>query len=235
MGLSAFSRARVSQLPEMELEAKRFDDWNKMHQGTTRAVDDFREKAEEDVEKIRETMLEDVAVIGEKVVAGLQENTPEGEPVDLPLRLDHVADMVGRRHVEDPQGEPKSTLERLHDRIPTEAPASEVIVHKTDVETEGPTKEEMDAAYEEQEPWVEEPVPDQSLPEPEGEEDGEEDESGTRKGKDSREKVELPAAGSGAGVKGNKVDAPVTAKPTAAPAAKPATGAAKGPATTVKK
>jgi len=234
MGLSAFSRSRVSQLPEMELEAKRFEDWNKMHQGVTRTVDDFRQDAEEAVEEIRATMLEDVAVIGEKVVAGLQENTPEGEPIDLPLRLDHVADMVGRRHVEDPQGEPKSTLERLHDRIPTSAPASEVIVHKTDVVSDGPTKEEMDAAYEEQEPWVEEPAPDQSLPEAEEDEDEDEETKTARTGKDSREKVELPAAGHGAGVKGTS-SAPVTAKPAAAPAAKPATGAAKGPTTTVKK
>jgi len=154
MGLSAFSRARVSQLPELELEAKRFDAWNKMHQTSFRMVDDFREEAEEEVVAIREAMIEGVKKVGEKVVAGLAENTKEGDPVDLPLRLDHVRDMVGRRHIEDPQGEPKSTLDRLHERIPTKANASEKLVMKTSVDGEGPTAEEVEAAEEEQAAWT---------------------------------------------------------------------------------
>lgn len=155
MGLSAFSRARVSTLPELELEAARFDEWNKLHQKSFRDLDDLHssEEAEEKIVEVREATLEDVKTIGEKVVAGLEENTAEGDPIDLPLRLDHTRDLVGRRYVEDPQGEPKSTLERLHDRIPTEATASEVLVYKTAVDGDGPTKEEVDAAEEEQKSW----------------------------------------------------------------------------------
>lgn len=181
MGLSAFSRARVSQLPELELEAARFDEWNKAHQKGVRDADELHSKNTDDAEggavaAIREQAGKDVMTIGEKVVAGLAENTPEGQPIDKPLRLDHVRDMVGRRHVEDPQGEPKSTLDRLHDRIPTAAAASEALVDKTDVDSEGPTKEEVDAATEEQKSWA---PPEEQEPEP-----------------------ELPAAGSGAGVPG---------------------------------
>jgi hypothetical protein len=159
MGLSAFSRARVSMLPEMELEAERFEKWNKQHQESFRALDDLHssEEAEDDIVEVREAMLEGVKTIGEKVVEGLAENTAEGDPVDLPLRLDHVRDLVGRRTVEDPQGEPKSTLERLHERIPEGAPASEAIVYKTGVEGEGPTKEEVEAAEEEQVAWTDDP------------------------------------------------------------------------------
>jgi hypothetical protein len=188
MGLSAFSRARVSQLPELELEAERFEKWNKTHQESFRALDELHsgEGTDEKVQAVREAMGRAVITIGEKVVAGLQENTKEGDPVDLPLRLDHVRDLVGRRSVEDPQGEPKTTLERLHERIPTEAPASETIVYKTDVASDGPTREEMEAAYEEQAPWTpegEEPPPSEMPPEHSPEQE-----------------AQLPAPGHGAGV-----------------------------------
>jgi len=189
MGLSAFSRARVSQLEVLELEAARFEHWNAAHQAGIRAQDDLQSgaAAEEEIIAIREADEKAVKTIGEKVVAGLPENTEEGEPIDRPLREDHVRDMVGRRHVVDPQGPPKSTLERLHDRIPTGMSASVKMVEKTDVDSEGPTKEEVEAAEKEQEPWV--------PPE--------------------KEEIPLPAAGSSAGVKGENVspkDAATTEK-----------------------
>jgi hypothetical protein len=189
----------VSQLPELELEAKRFDAWNKMHQTSFRMVDDFREEAEEDVVAIREQMIEGVKKIGEKVVAGLAENTKEGDPVDLPLRLDHVRDLVGRRHVEDPQGKPKSTLERLRDRIPTKGTASEKLVKKTSVEGEGPTKAEVEAAEEEQLPW-------------DAFEDDDDD---------------PPEAGDGAGVRGNAKSASTEKKVPKTTAAAPPSNAKK--------
>jgi hypothetical protein len=195
MGLSAFSRARVSQREEMEAEAERFQEWNQRHQYGTRLQDNTYNPALQGaegqpqppideidetptppdapidtaggfidrslssgnpkVERVRKLMQEACQKIGEKVVAGLQENTPEGEPIDLPLRIDHALDMVGRRHIADPQGEPKDIFERLDERVPDESKGSAtiVIVHKTDVVSDGPTKEEMDAAYEEQEGW----------------------------------------------------------------------------------
>jgi len=156
MGLSAFSRARVSQLPVLELEGKRFEEWNQAHQAGIRAQDEMHSTtvSEETITEVREADQAAVLTIGEKVVAGLSENTAEGDPVDKQLREDHVRDMVGRRHVVDPQGEPQSILDRLHDRIPTGSPASVALVAKTDVDSEGPTKEEVDAAEEEQAPWV---------------------------------------------------------------------------------
>jgi len=199
MGLSAFSRARVSQLPELELEAKRFDAWNKMHQTSFRMVDDFREEAEEEVVAIREAMIEGVKKVGEKVVAGLAENTKEGDPVDLPLRLDHVRDMVGRRHIEDPQGEPKSTLERLHERIPTKAPASENMAHKVSVDGEGPTAEEVEAAEEEQAAWTDY----EEVEEDDDGDGGDAPKTKTKAKKRTTKRTKLPAAGEGAGVKGN--------------------------------
>jgi hypothetical protein len=175
----------------MELEAARFEEWNKQHQKSFRDLDDLHssEDAEEAIVEVREAMLEGVKEIGEKVVAGLAENTKEGDSIDLPLRIDHTRDLVGRRHVSDPQGEPKSTLERLHERIPTGATESEKLVNKTAVTRPGPTKEEMDAAEEEQLPWT------------------------TEEEAETEEEVELPAAGQGAGVQGQ---GPGTAKPPSA-------------------
>jgi hypothetical protein len=158
--MSAFSRARVSTLPVLELEAERFDAWNKAHQESFRAMDALQNDAagDEQVEGIREADAAAVAVIGEKVVSGLAENTAEGDPIDQALREDHVRDLVGRRHVEDPQGEPLSTIDRLHERIPVDGgTASVALVPKTQVDLEGPTKEEVDAATEEQTAW--EPPP----------------------------------------------------------------------------
>lgn len=179
MGLSAFSRSRVSQLPVLEIEAARFEHWNQAHQAGIRAQDELQSGAAavEEVTEVREADEAAAKTIGEKVVSGLAENTKEGDPIDKALREDHVRDMVGRRHVEDPQGEPKSLLERLHERIPADAPASVKMVGKTDVDSEGPTKEEVEAAEEEQAAWV---PPEEEIP-------------------------PLPAAGSGAGVKGETV------------------------------
>jgi hypothetical protein len=181
MGLSAFSRARVSQLPEMELEVERFVEWNRVHQQSFRDLDELHSKSteEERLQRIRDTAAENVKVIGEKVVAGLQENIGENETIDMPLRIDHVRDMVGRRHVVDPQGEPKSMMDKLHDRIPTGS-MSERLVPKTDVVGLGPTKEEVEAAEVEQQPWVN---PDEVTPPAQ-----------------PGDPVELPAAGHGAGV-----------------------------------
>ena len=206
MGLSAFSRARVSNLPVLELEAARFDKWNKAQNDSRQALDRLQNGEEFDaaVEEVREADGEAVIAIGEKVVAGMEADEAER---DMPLREDHLADMVGRRHVEEPQGEPKSTLERLHDRIPTETTASKVVLHKLVVDGEGPTKEEMDAAYEEQEPWS-----------PEGRE--------VTDDPDEAPDDELPAAGEGAGVAGETTDGevrkvvPKTTKVEARPKAK---------------
>ena len=183
MGLSAFSRARVSMLPEMELEVKRFEEWNAAHQKSVRDLDKMHddETADDRLQEIRDAASEAVKVIGEKVVAGLQENTPEGEPYDKQLREDHVRDMVGRRHVVDPQGEPESMMDKLHARIPTST-KSERLVGKTAVDGEGPTKKDVEAAEAEQQPWV---SPDEEVPPP-ASEPGE----------------AVPAAGKGAGVKG---------------------------------
>jgi hypothetical protein len=161
----------------MELEAKRFEEWNKAHQKNFRDMDELHDEltSEDELVEIREAMLEGVKEIGEKVVAGLSENTEPGEAIDLPLRTDHVRDLVGRRHVEDPQGKPKTTLERLHERIPTST-ESEKLANKTQVTQPGPTKAEMDAAEEEQTAWGDEYVPD--------------------------DQVAMPAPGAGAGVMG---------------------------------
>jgi hypothetical protein len=165
MGLSAFSRARVSLLPESELEAKRFEEWNKAHQKSFRDVDELHDDLASDkkLEAIRKASDKGVKAIGEKVVAGLQENVEGTEDsIDQQMREDHVRDMVGRRHVSDPQGEPLSILERLHERVPTGGTASEALIAKTDVTGPGPTKEEVDAAQAEQQPWAppeDEPTP----------------------------------------------------------------------------
>jgi len=155
MGLSAFARARVSLLPESELEVERFVEWNAAHQKGFRDMDDLHTSLEGKVEAIREASAAAVQVIGEKVVAGLQENVEDtDDSIDQQMREDHVRDMVGRRHVVDPQGEPMSIMDRLHGRVPNDVPHSVPLIAKTDVEGPGPTKEEMEAAYEEQEPWV---------------------------------------------------------------------------------
>jgi len=165
MGLSAFSRARVSLLPEMELEAKRFEEWNAAHQKSFRDLDDIHDGLSSDkrLDAIRKAAEKGNKAIGEKVVAGLQENVEGTEDsIDQKMREDHVRDMVGRRHVVEPQGEPQSITERLHERIPTGATASEALIKKTDVLGLGPTKEEVDAAQAEQEPWAppeDEPTP----------------------------------------------------------------------------
>ncbi len=160
-------------LEEMEMEAERFAAWNERHQGGVRLQDNTynghligaegqpelpNPPDEVPPETMEEIRLRCVKKIGDKVVAGLEENTAEGDPIDLPLRLDHVRDMVGRRNIEDPQGEPKDILDRLHERVPESAPASEAIVHKTGVEGPGPTQEEMDAAAEEQTSWTDDPT-----------------------------------------------------------------------------
>jgi hypothetical protein len=157
MGLSAFSRMRVSMLPEMELEAKRFEEWNEAHQKGFRDADALHDELTSDkkLEAIRKASEKGVKTIGEKVVAGLQENVEDTEDsIDQKMREDHVRDMVGRRHVVDPQGEPLSITERLHGRVPDSGTASEAMIAFTDVEGEGPTKEMVDAAQAEQQPWA---------------------------------------------------------------------------------
>jgi hypothetical protein len=173
----------------MELEVERFVEWNRVHQQSFRDLDELHSKSteEERLQRIRDTAAENVKVIGEKVVAGLQENIGENETIDMPLRIDHVRDMVGRRHVVDPQGEPKSMMDKLHDRIPTGS-MSERLVPKTDVVGLGPTKEEVEAAEVEQQPWVN---PDEEVPPPASQ---------------PGDPVDLPAAGHGAGVMGEGGD-----------------------------
>jgi colicin import membrane protein len=152
----------------MELEAKRFEEWNAAHQKSFRDIDDLHEGLSSDkrLTAIRKAAEKGVQAIGEKVVAGLQENVEGTEDsIDQQMREDHVRDMVGRRHVVDPQGEPLSIIERLHGRVPDEGTAAEAsvaLIAKTDVAGLGPTKEEVDAAQAEQEPWAppeDEPTP----------------------------------------------------------------------------
>lgn len=142
MGLSSFNRARRSMIGVNEIEVERFKEDNAKRWAAHRSLDKTQEEIDEDLETVREAEAKGVAIIGEKVVAGIKSGE-EGGPIDLPLREDHAAEIAGRI-VMNTQ-EPIDLMDRLHERIP-DGTANEELVKYTSVEQEGPTPELVAAA-----------------------------------------------------------------------------------------
>jgi hypothetical protein len=142
MGLSGFNRARRSRLEVEKFEAERFEKDNAARWAAHHALDDNDKQAEKDLAKSRKLEDEASALIGEKVVAGI-EKADNGGIIDEDLRRDHAAEIAGRT-LENNQ-EPKGAVERLEERIPT-GTANEELVPHTQVDQEGPSPELMKAA-----------------------------------------------------------------------------------------
>jgi hypothetical protein len=143
MGLAGFNRMRRERAPESKMEAERFDKWNQTRHANAKAARRADRENREALPAIREENLAASQRIGEKVLEGIREGEAGGV-IDGPLRRDHAAEITGR-NLHDVQ-KPKSPVQRVEDRIPTEKTVTEELVDHLQVDKDGPSAELVEAA-----------------------------------------------------------------------------------------
>lgn len=142
MGLSSFNRMRREKSHVEVIEAERFKIDNEARNQRRVDRDEAKEKTDALQEKAAKAEAEAVAAIGEKNLAGM-----ETKVIDQPLRQDHAAEIAGRNLFG--VQEPKDPVARVHERIPLEKTANEVLVDHTQVDGAGPTAKMIAAAEKE--------------------------------------------------------------------------------------
>lgn len=133
MGMSAFNRNRLERKPvEME-ESARFEKWNADHQNSRLKKDRRREDQTEEQAALMESEYAAAERIGKKAEDGL-----ETAVADFPLRADHAVEIAGRDLKHDPQAEPKTSSERLEERLPESERPREADVAALEASPGGP-------------------------------------------------------------------------------------------------
>lgn len=143
MGLASFNRMRRQRNEVEKIEAERFKLSNEARQAGRQAQDMAHRENRDRVEEVREAETAAVEAIGEKNREGM-----ETAIIDLPLREDHAAEIAGRNMPDMQSSDPIDPVELRNIRVPEDT-ANEKLASQMQVDTDGPSKELVNAAAKE--------------------------------------------------------------------------------------